>query len=249
MKKTILFYGLIVGFLISSCDSGSEGNTDDIGGGTDDVIGGGDDDDPMTDDVPGAATLVFPDNNEECTEGVVVNDLESTITFQWQASENTDTYDINVTYLNSGVNTVTQSTTNEADITLERGEPYSWFVVSKSNTVSDTAVSDTWQFYNEGPGQESYAPFPAQVMNPSRGSTITGVSTTLEWIGSDVDNDITGYEVFFGTDADPTVSLGTTTQNSVNVTITAEQTYYWRIVTIDSEENTSQSEIFEFSVE
>ncbi len=217
--------------------------------------GGGDDSggpNPQPEPVPSplAATLVFPDDNKECTEGVVLNDTQSRVTFEWNTSQNTDSYEVNLKNLNTNNTSKTSANTNSVDITLERGTPYEWFVVSKANGTNETATSSTWKFYNQGPGVENYAPFPAEAVNPSRGETVSNSGTiTLEWSGSDVDNDITEFDIFFGTESDPTTLLETTANTSLEVTIASGQVYYWRVVSRDGQGNTSQSEIFEFKVE
>jgi hypothetical protein len=208
--------------------------------------------DPGPDPVPDpvAATLVFPDNNTECNEGVVLNDTQSSVAFQWNASANTDSYEVTIRNLDTNTSATTNTTTNEAVITLLRGVPYEWFVVSKASGTTVTATSDKWKFYNQGPGVENYAPFPAEVVSPLRGSSIASSGTiALEWAGSDVDNDITEYEILFGTDAMPSTSLGTTSDTTLDATIVSGEIYYWRVITMDSQGNTSQSEIFDFRVD
>ena len=234
MKLQYGFYVLVI-FFITAC-------------------GGSDSNDPAPDPDPDpvaaplATTLVFPDNNTECNEGVVVNETQSTVTFDWNASQNTDSYEVNLRNLNTNTSTKTNSNTNSADITLERGVPYEWFVVSKANGTNETASSSIWKFYNQGPGVENYAPFPAEALNPGRGETINNSGTVqLEWSGSDVDNDITEYDVLFGTDSDPSDLLGTTSDSFIDATI-ATGVYYWRVISKDSQGNSSESEIFEFSV-
>lgn len=222
--------------ILISCGGGGSGGDD------------GPDPEPMA-TPPSAASLVFPDDDEECNEGVIVSDTQSTVTFQWNASENTDTYEVNLRNLNTNNTTRTNATTNEAPITISRGTPYEWFVVSKANGVAATASSPTWRFYNQGLGIENYAPFPAEVVSPARGITLENAGDiTLEWTASDVDSDIVSYEILFGTDTTPVTSIGTTAELSMNVTIDAGQVYYWRVLTTDSQNNTSQSEIFEFNV-
>lgn len=230
---------LILGLILVSCGGGSDN-------------GGGPDPDPDPDPVaaPSAATLVFPDNNTECNEGVVVSDTQSRVTFQWNASQNTDSYEINIKNLNTNNTSKSNSATNSADITIERGVPYEWFVVSKATGTTETASSPTWKFYNQGPGIENYAPFPAEAISPGRGATIELADPlSLEWTGSDVDNDLTEFDVYFGTEADPSTLVETTAESTSEVTISSGQTYYWRIISRDSQGNTSQSEIFEFRVE
>ncbi|MGB5377208.1 hypothetical protein [Muriicola sp.] len=199
---------------------------------------------------PSAAALIFPDNNTECNEGTVLNANQSSVTFRWTDAQNTDTYELNLRNLSNNNTARTNASVNSAEITLLRGTPYEWFVVSRANGTNETATSPTWKFYNEGPGVENYAPFPAEVVSPARGATVAATgSITLEWSGSDVDNDLSDFEVFFGTDASALASIGTTTESTLDTSIDTGTVYYWRVISQDSQGNTSQSEIFEFRVQ
>ncbi|GGD54590.1 hypothetical protein [Muriicola marianensis] len=199
---------------------------------------------------PSAATLIFPDNNTECNEGTVINETQSSVTFRWTEAQNADTYQLNIRNLDNNNTARTDANTNSATIILLRGVPYEWFVVSRATGTNETATSATWRFYNQGPGVENYAPFPAEVVSPERGSTVADTGTTdLVWAGSDVDNDLTDFEVFFGTDPGNLTSLGTTADSTFEVTIAAGTVHYWRILSRDSQGNTSQSEIFDFRVQ
>ena len=199
---------------------------------------------------PSAAALIFPDNNTECNEGTVLNANQSTVTFRWTAAENADTYEVNLKNLSNNNTAKTNANTNSATITLLRGTPYEWYVVSKANGTNETATSPTWKFYNEGPGLSNYAPFPAEAISPARGATVAATTTiTLEWSGSDVDNDLADFEVFFGTDPAALSSIGITTENTLDASIATGTVYYWRVLSRDSQGNTSQSEIFEFRVQ
>lgn len=204
-------------------------------------------DPPVVIPAPSAASLIFPDNNTECNEGTVISDTQSSVTFSWTEAENADTYELTVRNLNNNSSSSTTAATNSATVSLLRGTPYSWFVVSKANGTSATATSSTWRFYNQGPGIENYAPFPASAIFPVRGSTVSaGSSLLLEWEGADIDNDISGYEVFLDTSETPSTSVGTTTGNTLEVTVSSGLTYYWQVVTTDQEGNSSTSEIFQF---
>ncbi|MEP2278982.1 hypothetical protein [Maribacter sp.] len=233
-------FAFLPGLLLVSCGGGSDNETPA---------------DPIAPVVldPDAASLVFPEDNTECNEGVInANDeTKSTVTFEWSASENTDSYEVKIKNLDTGSITTATSTTNQKDVSINRGTPYEWYVISKANGTSSTATSETWAFYNQGLGIENYAPFPAVAINPQRGSTITNANTTitLEWSTSDVDDDIVSYEVLFDTTEAPTTSLGSTIESYLDVTISQGITYYWKVITTDSFENTSSSELFEFRVE
>lgn len=230
--------------LLLSCGGGS--------GGGDDAppMTGGNDDEPQIPS-PSAATLVFPENNAECNTGIVSANDEtlSTVTFEWNASTNTDSYTVTVTNLNTNSSSFTNSNTNSADITISRGTPYSWFVTSRAQGTNDTANSLTFRFYNEGPGIENYAPFPAVAVAPARGASLDATTdVNLQWSTSDIDDDIVSYEVFFGTDVNNLATQGEVTESFLEVTVASGTVYFWQVVTNDSTGNSSTSEMFEFRV-
>ena len=212
------------------------------------------DDGPTTPPVPEppmAATLTFPNNNQECNQGVDVNATQSSVTFTWVASANTDSYEVKLKNLDAGTTSSHSANTNELAITIKKGTPYSWYVVSRSTTSIETAQSDTWKFYNAGDAVQSYTPFPAELVAPTMGANLNGVtSVTLEWSGSDIDGDITGYEIYFETATPPMAQIGASqTATTIDATVAAGNVYYWRVVTTDAEGNNSQSEIFEFRID
>ena len=199
---------------------------------------------------PSAATLIFPDNNTECNEGTIINESQSSVTFRWTDAQNADSYQLNIRNLDNNNTARTDAATNSATITLLRGVPYEWFVISRASGTNETATSATWRFYNQGPGVENYAPFPAEVVSPARGSTVpASTMVSLVWAGSDVDNDLVEFEVFFGTDPAALASLGTTSESTLDAAIVTGTVYYWRVLSRDSQGNTSQSEIFDFRVQ
>lgn len=225
MKKSLLYFSFIALILAFNCSK----------------------DEP--DPIPTSATLLFPDNNQECNEGTSVNPTQTSITFRWNASTNTNSYDLFLKNLNTQTTVITNSTTNSLSIIINKGTPYSWYVVSKSETFPQTAESEIWKFYNAGDAIESHPPFPADLISPLSSDNIIGITTqTLTWQGSDVDNDIVNYDVYFGTTPNPSTLLRNTTITNTDVTVAAGNTYYWRVITIDSEGNSSESEIFQFRV-
>jgi hypothetical protein len=199
---------------------------------------------------PGAATLSFPAQNSACTTGTVISATQSSITFTWNSASNADSYELSYRNLLTGLSAVQTTTSNQLTVTLLRNTPYSWFVVSESSKTSATTQSSTWKFYNAGAGTVSHPPFPADNLVPTEGQSVTTTtgSVSLSWTGSDPDNDIAGYDVYFGTTATPPV-LTNTTSTSVNiVAVTSGSTYYWRVVTKDAAGNTSDSGLFQFTV-
>ncbi|HEY8958605.1 hypothetical protein [Chitinophaga sp.] len=199
---------------------------------------------------PGKATLVFPEQNAACTTGSVISDTESSITFTWNASDHTDSYVLNIKNLLTQQVTSREVITNKATVTLLRNVPYSWFVKSMSSGNSASTESNIWKFYNSGPGVTSYAPFPAAIVSPTFGQNITASNTVnLKWAGSDVDNDITAYSVYFGTNATPALLKDNVTDMFLNdVPVNSNMVYYWKIITHDGKGNTSDSGTFQFKV-
>ncbi|WP_435314762.1 hypothetical protein [Cellulophaga fucicola] len=231
--RYLKIYGFIIAVILTSC-------------------GGGGDDSPTEPEIfiPTAVELSLPANDEVCLTGVSVNDSQATVAFSWQAATNVDSYNVEVKNLTSGQVSTFASATEATNITLNKGEPYSWQVISTSSSTTETAESAIWKFYLAGDGVVNYAPFMAEALVPAVGATVTATSSkvTLSWQGADVDNDIKDYEVFFGTATLPTTSLSVTTDTFLEVDVTANTIYYWRVKTTDEEANSSISEIFEFKV-
>lgn len=201
---------------------------------------------------PQPVELVFPQNNMQCNIPSDSTDNDGTVLFEWKQSENTDYYEIDV------INLLTQElykdTTSEVSIplVLTRATPYEWYVVARSFTLSDTAVSEKWYFYNAGIAIESHIPFPAQIISPkmSEQIVVSGDSlVSLIWSGKDLDNDISFYNVYFGTDKEPPIYMSNTTDTVVSgIKVSKNYIYFWEIETFDNDGNASKSGVFQFKV-
>jgi hypothetical protein len=213
--------------------------------------GGGSDPTPDQPSPPVKSVLIFPEQNSICTTGTTVSPTQSSLTFKWNSAANTDSYDVTIKNLLTSASTTQTTTATQLTVSLDVSTPYSWSVTSKSGKVSTTAVSDIWKFYNSGPGVISYAPFPAELITPSQNQYVSAANgpITLTWTGSDVDNDIVGYDVYFDTSATPALfKSGVTDSKLSGIIVTAGKTYYWKIITKDSKGNVSNSELFSFAV-
>lgn len=213
---------------------------------------GGNDDGP-TDPIaipPMAAVLNAPAKDEVCLNGRSINETQSEVEFKWEVSSNTDSYNLVVKNLITDQTSTYTTTSQSQNVTLNKGEPYSWHVLSKANGINETAQSATWKFYLAGDGLVSYAPFPAEVVFPDMGSSIPSINGTviLAWKGSDADNDISGYELLFDAVDPPLTNLGTTSDEVFNVAVAPGGIYYWQVITKDEMGNASTSEVFQFKV-
>lgn len=213
--------------------------------------GGGGTDPQPTPAAPAKAVLVTPTQNELCTQGIVITATQSTVTLKWTAAANAESYQVDLKNLETGALTTQNVTANTLDVQLTRNTPYSWSVTSKSTKSSTTAQSDTWRFYNSGPGTTNYAPFPAELVSPAIEGNLTATNgkISLTWNGQDVDNDVVTYDVYLGTTT--TLALlkaGLTTATLTEVAVNSNTYYYWKVITKDSKGNTSDSGIYRFKV-
>lgn len=231
MKKLVIIFCAIV--LLLGCS-----NT------TDDSVNNGN----GPQDSPTGVALVFPSDGTLCNEGTNITPTESTVYFEWQPNDNAETYTLTIENLSTGA--IENHETNDfiIPITIARAEAFRWFV--NYELQGEIKESAKWNFYNAGPGIQTYAPFPAEIISPSMAQTLnaTTSSVTLEWSGSDVDNDIDNYDVYFGTDNQPDLITSDLSVNQFTVSVTSGFVYYWNIITRDAEGNTSEAGVHQFRV-
>ena len=229
MKKII--YILSISIFVMSCKD----TTDDgpiISPGQDEPIG---------------VNLVFPYQDGLCNEGTNLTPTESTVFFEWETNNNAETYTLTLENLSSG--TITQYETEEFiyPVTISRAVAYRWFV--EYSYQGESRVSAIWNFYNAGPGVVTYPPFPADIISPVMAQNIPNTNTVvLRWEGSDVDDDIIGYDVYFSTNNPPELNTSNINAEQLPVSVTPGNIYYWKIGTNDAEGNSSESTIFQFRV-
>ena len=223
--KYILFITLIV---LVSC-KGKEGD------------GGVDPPPPVP--APKAATLNAPANNSECLDG-------ENVEFKWAASENTDTYEIIVKNLLTQSQQSQTTTSTSVTINLVKGQPYSWYIVSKSNTSTETAQSEKWKFYLKAEPVANYSPFPADLVTPKSEATVNAGSIKFEWSGSDADTgDTLTFDIYVDSSNPPTAKIKANhTSSSINHPINDSGTYYWKIITKDNSGSNSDSGVSKFKV-
>lgn len=226
--KYILFITLIV---LVSC-KGKEGGDGD--GGVDP---------PPPAPAPKAATLNAPANNSECLDG-------ENVEFKWAASENTDTYEIFIKNLLTQSEQSQTTTSTSVTINLTKGQPYSWYIVSKSNTSTETAQSAKWKFYLKSEPVANYSPFPADLVSPKSEATVNAGSIKFEWSGSDADSgDTLTFDIYVDSSNPPTTRIKANhNSSSINHPINDSGTYYWKIITKDNSGSNSDSGVSKFKV-
>lgn len=243
--KTIRTIGLlaILSILVACSGGGDEGGGQVQNPGN--PNSGNPDPDPVV-PAPKAATLVFPEHNTECNEGTNLTNTTSDVNFQWSFAADADSYEVRVMNLNDNTELVETTASDTITMTILRGTPYSWHVVSKASGTNATANSEMATFYNAGEAVENHAPFPATAEYPEMGQSIDHGSTLLSWETSDIDDDIVQYEVYYGTETPPDNKISDTNESQLEVTTVEGTTYFWKIITNDAAGNSTASQIFEF---
>ena len=245
MKKSLKHFSFLFTLTLISCGGG--GGDDDGGTGTG---GGGNVSNP-----PGKSTLTAPANNKACETGTSVSETKSEVTFTWGASAKTNTYDLKITNLNTS--TITNKTglsTVTTKMTLNKGIPYSWNITSKNNSSTSKTTSDTWKFYLAGTGIVNYAPFPAEIIEPSESIVARDSEgkVTFTWVGSDPDtNDTLKYTLYLDTTdgkQSPPSNQTDLTVKTFTKSLAAATTYFCRVKTSDGTNN-SYSTIYSFKTE
>ena len=214
------------------------------GGGGDENGGGGNGpvDPPPTPQKPQKAVLSKPENNTECLEVDAVK-------FEWNTAQNTTSYTLNVKNLTTNeISTTTTTTSTSAEITLEKGFPYSWQIIS-TNSTSFVAESDKWKFYLSGEPLKNHAPFPAEIVAPSPGASLNTGSVQLSWTFSDIDsNDTHSFDIYIDKEDASTLLARNWGATKRTISLTDPGTYYWRIVTKDNHGASSDSGISSFII-
>lgn len=231
MKK--LIYICFAAVFIFGCSNSDEGNGGNGQGNTQDPAIG--------------VVLVFPHQDSLCNEGENPTPNESTVFFEWVPNNNAQNYRLTIENLDSGV--VSQYDTQDFifPVTIERAVPFRWSVAYQLQ--GETKESAMWNFYNAGPGIQTYAPFPAEIISPTMAQNVASTnSVTLTWNGNDLDDDITNYDVYFGIDNPPSINASDLVDEQLTVTVIPGTIYYWNIVTKDSAGNSSESGIYQFRV-
>lgn len=235
MKKILLSTVYILSLFLISCGGGDTEGGDGNGGGPVD---------PPTPQKPSKAVLSKPANNTECLEVDAVK-------FEWNASENTTSYTLNVKNLLTNEISTNTITSTSAEVTLTKGFPYSWQVIS-TNATSFVAESDKWKFYLSGEALKNHAPFPAEILTPIPGSSVSSGSISLSWSFSDIDaNDTHSFDLYLDQDGDDPATKKIVSNYGARkrtVSLTTPGVYYWRVVTKDNHGTSSDSGISTFTV-
>ena len=66
----------------------------------------------LSDLYPGSFNLEYPENEQACLDGSVLNDLQSKVNLRWTSSKNSSKYQISIKNLNDNSNLIFESNSN-----------------------------------------------------------------------------------------------------------------------------------------
>jgi len=197
---------------------------------------------------PEAALLQLPEADQSCLY-VSVGSTTARVLFSWDLAQHTDTYTLNVVNLTTQKLTSIRTEETRATLTLDRGAPFRWEVVSSSELSNVETPSLSRLFYLEGVQRFNFVPFPAKLVSPQMDQLIdlTDGGVSLVWIGLDLDDDIVSYSIALGTSEETLneVAPGVESTNH-RVNLLANTFYVWQVLTRDESNNISTSPYFRF---
>ena len=119
--------------------------------------------DPIPD--PGQTLLLLPEDNTSCLY-VSQSSTTASVDFSWQEAEFTDGYKVVIRNITTEeqITSITQNT--NIRLTLARGIPYQWKVLTTSELSIVETPSRNFSFYLEALQQRNYLPFPARLLSP-----------------------------------------------------------------------------------
>lgn len=208
---------------------------------------------------PSPVKLLTPTNGNNCESAIPINLIESKVNFSWVKSENTDKYELVVK--NSSQNKIYTEELDGSDIEndiqniyynmlLLTSETYTWHVLSKSISSPVSTQSDVWQFYLEGNVEPDYIPQPSNLNYPENESTLSLEESDLikfSWSSKDEDNNVDYYHFYLGQEIENLLRVGDDIkQSTYEQKLEINKIYYWKIMTFDTQGNSSDSGINKF---
>jgi len=182
--------------------------------------------DPIPD--PEQTVLILPEDNTSC---LYVSQSSSTasVDFSWQEAQFTDEYLVVVKNLTTEEETTSRTLNTSIRLTLTRGVPYQWKVVTVSELSSVETSSRSFSFYLEAQQQRNYCQY------------------NFSWQGEDLDNDLSHYTISIGASPDVLNEIATDiTVSSHNASLNAGEVYFWQIISYDENGNNTKSLINRF---
>lgn len=190
---------------------------------------------------PSSFTLKSPGNGT--TDNLYIDFL-----LEWNASTDPDgdaiSYDV---LLSTSAIPTTVISENQMGTsfgpTLSNGTTYYWKVVAKDDK-GKTRESDVWSF-----STRNHEPGEINLTAPDDAEPDVALDVDLTWdVPFDQDGDVLTYDVYFGTNANPTTKVSTgQTGTSYSPSLSESTTYFWKIEAHDGKGGIGYSPVWSFT--
>ena len=195
--------------------------------------------------IPSIPEMVFPTNNLTCTN--------FNLNFEWDPSTSDITTAFTYTIELSSQPTFDEilfsanTTQTSVTFTLEKGIVYFWRVKATDSDGNESPYSEVQSFFTEPEPGFNSIPFVPELVAPALRSTVTGSTTTLQWNASDTDGDPLTYDVYLGETNPPTLLTADLTTTSIDINISPNTKYYWRVVVKDDKQGVTIGQVWNFT--
>ncbi len=229
MKRIQIYIAILTTISLLSCGS-------DDGGGS-----------SPSNEAPTTPKLVFPSDNLTCTN--------FNLEFAWETATDADSdtvsYVIEVASESSFASILFTAITSvpQQVFTLEKGITYYWRVKARDSKGSDSSYSSVQSFFTEPDAAVNSLPSVPELISPELGDRVSGTNITLDWNATDVDGDTLVYDVYFGTTNSPSLIEENMTTSQLEMTVTTNTIYYWRVVVKDNNQNATMGQVWNFRVD
>lgn len=201
----------------------------------------------IANEAPTVPKLVFPINNEACTN--------FNLEFDWDSATDNDQdeirYIIDVAE-NDRFSTIlfTESTSQTVNtFTLSKGTTYFWRVKAIDSQGNESAYAPVESFFTEPEAGVNTIPNTPTIVSPLLGERLSATTITLDWDATDADNDLLTYDVYFGETNPPVLLSQNVDVTTFDVSVLPDKTYYWRIVVKDNHQGTAIGQLWRFKSE
>jgi len=193
---------------------------------------------------PSIPSLIFPTNNLVCTN--------FNLEFDWNAA--TDGDNDSITYVidiatNSNFGTILFTAVTSATLrtfTLEKGTTYYWRVKARDSEGNESEYSPTQTFFTEPDAGVNTIPSVPELISPPLGDRLSAATITLDWDAKDTEDDALSYDLYFGDTNPPVLFAGNMDMSSIDVPVSSDTVYYWRIVVKDSNQSATLGQVWNF---
>lgn len=170
--------------------------------------------------------------------------FDTTFYLSWSCTSpdnSTLVYDV---YMGTSINSLEKlvsTTSNNFQVTdLVPGSMYYWKVIAK-NPWNESSASPLWSF--RVLSKKPYNP------SPENSSRISGTETTLGWEAYRPENTVPTYDLHYGSTPEATHLVENISNNFYELdNLATGTTYYWKIIIKDSLNNSTEGDLWSFSI-